>query len=105
MGVRTAWDVVRMRAPYLTSGKDETGRLSQVRIREQRSFNSDETPLLVVDGTRMSDLQYLTELSATELHSIRILDGEAATELYGIGASGGAIVVETKRMAPQPRTP
>ena len=96
MSVRTAWDVVRLRAPRLFFGVDETGRPARVRIQEPRSVNSDETPLLVVDGVPMFDLEYLNQIPATEIQTIRILDTEAAEPLYGLRAAGGAIVVETK---------
>ena len=89
MSVQTAWDVVRARAPYLTT--------NPLRIQGQRSANSDETPLLVVDGVRATDIGYLSEIPATQVRTIRILDAEAAEPLYGLVAAGGAIIVETKQ--------
>lgn len=97
MSVRTAWDAVRLRAPRFTFGRDAAGRPAGVRIQEQRSINADETPLLVVDGMQMSDLDYLMQIPASDVHAIRILKAEAAEPLYGLRAAGGAIVVETKR--------
>ncbi|HXY69901.1 MAG TPA: TonB-dependent receptor plug domain-containing protein [Gemmatimonadales bacterium] len=96
MSVRTAWDVVRLRAPRLRFGQDAAGRPTGVRIQEPRSVNADETPLVIVDGSKVGDLQYLTDIPASDVHVIRILDGEVATQLYGIDAASGAIVVETK---------
>jgi iron complex outermembrane receptor protein len=97
MSVRTAWDAVRLRAPRFTFGLDPTGRPARVRIQEQRSVNADETPLLVVDGVPVSDIEYLSQIPASEVHAIHILGAEAAEPLYGLRAAGGAIVVETKR--------
>jgi hypothetical protein len=97
MSVRTAWDAVRLRAPRFTFGLDPTGRPTRVRMQEQRSVNADETPLLVVDGVQMFDLEYLNQIPASDVHAIRILTAEAAEPLYGLRAAGGAIVVETKR--------
>ena len=97
LSVRTAWDVVRLRAPRFAFGLDATGRPAGVRIQEQRSINADETPLLVVDGVQMSDIDYLRQIPASDVHAIRILNAEAAEPLYGLRAAGGAIVVETKR--------
>jgi hypothetical protein len=97
MSVRTAWDVVRLRAPRFTSGVDATGRATRVRIQEQRSINADETPLLVVDGLQAFDIDYLNQIPASDVHAIHILNAEAAQPLYGLRAAGGAIVVETKR--------
>ena len=96
MSVRTAWDVVRMRAPRFSSGTDSTGRTGRVRIQEPHSANADETPLLVVDGMQAGDIGYLNDIPASEVHAIHILDSEAAEPLYGLRAAGGAIVVETK---------
>ena len=97
MSVRTAWDAVRQLAPRFTFGPDAEGRPAGVRIQERRSINADETPLLVVDGVQMSDIDYLRQIPASDVHAIRILNAEAAEPLYGLRAAGGAIVVETKR--------
>ena len=97
MSVRTAWDAVRLRAPRFAFGLDPTGRPARVRIQEQRSVNADETPLLVVDGVQVFDIEYLMQIPASDVHVIRILSAEAAEPLYGLRAAGGAIVVETKR--------
>jgi len=96
MSVRSAWDVVRMRAPRFFAANDANGRPTNVRIQEPRSANADETPLLVVDGVSMSDVSYLQEIAASDVHLIRILNAEAAEPFYGLRAAGGAIVVETK---------
>ena len=97
MSVQTAWDAVRLRAPRLTVNTDATGQPTRVRIQAQRSFAADETPLLVVDGVRMSDIMYLSQIPASDVRAIHILDAEAAEPRYGLSAAGGAIVVETKR--------
>jgi len=97
MSVRTAWDAVRLRAPRFAFGVDATGRPARVRTQEPGSVNADETPLLVVDGMQMSDIEYLMQIPASNVHAIRILRSEAAEPLYGLRAAGGAIVVETKR--------
>jgi len=97
LGVRTAWDAVRLRVPRLIYAQDAQGQPTRVMIQSQRSINADETPLLVVDGMQTSDLGYLSSIPASEVRAIRILDSEAAEPLYGLRAAGGAIVVETKR--------
>ena len=97
MSVRTAWDAVRLRAPRFAFGLDPAGRPAGVRIQAQRSVNADETPLLVVDGVQVFDIEYLMQIPASDVHAIRILSAEAAEPLYGLRAAGGAIVVETKR--------
>jgi len=96
MGARTAWDAIRTRVPRLRYGTDQNGQPTNVRIQEPRSVNADETPLVIVDGARVGDIQYLDDISASDVHLIRVIAGESATQLYGIGAASGAIVVETK---------
>ncbi len=102
LSVRTAWDIVRVRAPRLTYGQDAQGQPTNVMIQPKRSINADETPLLVVDGMQMFDLAYLSEIQASDVHAIHILESEAAEQLYGLRAAGGAIVVETKQGPSRP---
>ncbi len=97
MSVRTAWDVVRMRAPRIAFATNASGGLTGVRIQEPRSVNADETPLLVVDGMQILDIQYLNQIATSDIRVIRILTSEAAQPRYGLRAAGGAIVVETKK--------
>jgi len=98
MSVRTAWDIVRMRAPRFIAGVDSTsGGPARVRIQEPHSVNSDETPLVVVDGMQVGDVSVLSSIPASDVRLIRILDSDAAEPIYGLRAAGGAIVVETKR--------
>ena len=98
MSARTAWDLVRMRAPRFSSDIDSTsGGSARVRIQEPHSVNSGESPLVVVDGMQVGDVSVLSSISASEVRLIRILDSDAAEPIYGLRAAGGAIVVETKR--------
>jgi hypothetical protein len=97
MSVRTAWDAVRLRAPRFTFAQGSGGEPTRVMIQSQRSINADETPLLVVDGMTMTDIGFLRQIPASQVRTIRILSSEAAEPVYGLGAAGGAIVVETKR--------
>lgn len=91
MGVRTAWDVVRAKAPRLF--EDSPGHL---RPQETRSYNAEETPLLVVDDAQTNDLSWLHNIAASEISLIRIMDAEAAEPFYGLRAAAGAIVVVTR---------
>jgi len=91
MGAHNAWEVVRARAPHLYAANS-----AELRIQEPRSVNADETPLVVVDGVQAVDLSWLTQIPASEIAVIRIMDAEAAEPLYGLRAAGGAIVIETR---------
>jgi hypothetical protein len=96
LSVRTAWDVVRLRAPRIAFHFDESGNPINVRIQAPATANADETPLVIVDGAQMLDLGALRQLPASEVRLIRILTAEAAAPLYGLRAVGGAIIVQTK---------
>jgi outer membrane cobalamin receptor len=90
LGAPTAYEVVRAYAPRFFADA------GQVRIQERRSVNSDETPLVVVDGVQAVDLGWLNQLPASEIALLSILDAEAAEPRYGLRAAGGAIVIVTK---------
>ncbi len=96
MGARNAWDAVRTRVPKLAFSQDSSGRPGMVRIQESRTINGSQSLLLVVDGAQVGDLNFLSDIPASDVHLIRVLEGEAAQQLYGLAAFNGAIVVETK---------
>ncbi len=97
LNVRTAWDVVKRRAPQLSYAENGAGQPQRMWRHGPGSLLLDETPLLFVDGTRVSDISALAQIPATDVSVIRILTGLAATTEYGTNAADGAILVETKR--------
>jgi TonB-dependent starch-binding outer membrane protein SusC len=85
-----------------TSG-GQPGGAAQVNIRGIGTFNS-ETPLYVIDGipikeSGQSDLGYsfLNNLNPNDIESIDILKDASAAAIYGSRASGGVILITTKR--------
>src|SRR5262245_9066145 len=91
-----------------TSGTTGTG--SRVRIRGNSSVSLDATPLIIVDGIRVSNESESTnlftggtstsrwdDLNPEEIESIEILKGPAASALYGTAAANGVIQITTKR--------
>ncbi len=97
MGVRTAWDAVRLKVPRLVVATDSGGRATTMRTQEVRTIKGDQSPLLVVDGAQLSDVMYLRDIPASDVHLIRVLEEMDAERLYGLRGFNGAIVVETKR--------
>lgn len=97
LGVRTAWDAVRLRVPRLVVATDSLGRTTTVRTQEIRTIKGDQSPLLVVDGAQLSDVMYLREIPASDIRLIRVLEEMDAERLYGLRGFNGAIIVETKR--------
>ena len=70
----------------------QTGQLS---IRGVSTFNAVNQPLIVVDGfpTNID----LTTINPQDIISISVLKDAAAASIYGVRASNGVIVVETRR--------
>ncbi len=85
------------------TGGGQPGGTFQVNIRGVGTFNT-ETPLYVIDGVPIkeggqSDLGYsfLNSLSPDDIESIDILKDASAAAIYGTRASGGVIIITTKR--------
>ena len=68
------------------------GSDSSIQIRGFSS-NSKTTPLMIVDGLKVSDINYL---DPDNIASIEILKDAASAAIYGIEAGNGVILVTTK---------
>lgn len=63
---------------------------------------TDGPALIVIDGVEQEAVQgRLQQLDPVDIHSVEVIRGPAATRIYGTKASGGAIVIRTKRGAEQ----
>ena len=94
-----AWDLlVEMGTAYRISNTQLGGAQS---IRNSRGKSSillreADTPLLVLDGVRMSDPLYLRNIPTSTLLSIRMLNGIDGATYYGTNAGAGVIIVSTR---------
>jgi len=71
-----------------------------IRIRGESSIQGNSSPLVVIDGLLMptgTGLDALNQLDPNVIESINILKDAASTAIYGNRASGGVVVVKTKR--------
>ena len=68
------------------------GSDSNIQIRGYSS-NSKTTPLMIVDGLKVSDINYL---DPDNIASIEVLKDAASAAIYGIEAGNGVILVTTK---------
>lgn len=68
----------------------------KISIRGVSSFSVDATPLLVVDGQPATGIK-IDDLNPETIENITVLKDAAATALYGVRASNGVIVVNTKQ--------
>ena len=93
-----------------TSGQVGTG--AQVRIRGQASFSLGNNPLLFVDGVRVNNevatgpqsqafgsapISRMNDINPEDIESIEILKDAASAAIYGSRASGGVVLITTKR--------
>jgi len=89
---------------YLATPQTITGTVAglspqssdRVVFRGARSTQSDNKPLVVIDG-RIASVENLEQLAATDLYDITTLRGAQGAALYGSEGVNGVIVVTTKR--------
>lgn len=76
----------------------ESGGEVRVMIRGAQSISGDNSPLFVVDGTRVgtSFSAFENSVSVRDIESIRVVRSSEAMTTYGMRASNGAIVVYTR---------
>ncbi|NIN72753.1 MAG: TonB-dependent receptor plug domain-containing protein [Gemmatimonadetes bacterium] len=95
-------DILRTRIPgLLVSTADWQSRgSSSLGLRGNNSIVSPSEPLVFVDGIRLplrSGIEYLDIIDPLDVARIEILRGPATTALYGTGASGGVLLIYSKR--------
>ncbi|MBT1703159.1 SusC/RagA family TonB-linked outer membrane protein [Chryseosolibacter indicus] len=97
-----------VRVPSATAGEALQGRVAGVqvttngapgsaptiRVRGLGSVSSRTEPLYVVDGVLTDDITFL---GSTDIESINVLKDASASAIYGIRASGGVVIITTKR--------
>ena len=64
------------------------------KIISSQPFQSDDTPLYIVDGKEVDNLDHL---SAESIHSISVLKDHASTTLFGEKGKNGVILITTKK--------
>lgn len=88
-GAENAWEAIGRTTRLSTS---PNGRL---RHRGEGSISLDDTPVIILDGARISDTGVLVQLPAWSLASIIVLSGVQATTRYGTNAQSGVVVLTT----------
>ena len=94
----TAWEVLKIHARRYTYVEDRLGRPS--RIVAQRGVSSialsdSDSPLVVIDGARVTDVVALADLPASAIASIEVSGGIRGTGAQGTNASAGVIYIHT----------
>lgn len=70
------------------------GAGTTIRVRGTTSLNASNSPLYVVDGVPMTDIQFL---SADDIESLQILKDASSAAIYGSRAANGVILITTKQ--------
>ncbi len=77
------------------------GALPTLTLRGNRSFSGSDEPLYVVDGLPLAQGLDLDGLNPEDIASIEILKDAASTAIYGLRASNGVILINTRRGSTQ----
>ncbi len=95
----------------VTSSSGDPGGGAYIRIRGTRSVEGGTQPLIVVDGTPITNASHAmyasglwgtayqnraADLNPDDIESIEILKGAAAASVYGSRASNGVVLITTK---------
>ncbi|MCD8290536.1 MAG: TonB-dependent receptor [Prevotella sp.] len=77
----------------ITKSSGRTNGGYDIEIRGKSSINSDVTPMYVVDGIIMSDIDWL---NPQDIERIDVLKDASSTAIYGSRATAGVVMVTTK---------
>ncbi len=91
-------DMIDGRFPGVEVRRLASGGVS-IRIRGNRSLNSDQEPLYVIDGVPQRNVAggALADLSPNDIKSIEVLRDAGSTSVYGSRGANGVILITTKR--------
>ncbi len=67
-----------------------------IQIRGLSSLSGSVRPLIVIDGMPTENLN-LRDINAADIESIQVLKDAASASIYGARASGGVVLVQTKK--------
>jgi outer membrane cobalamin receptor len=97
-GFTNAWDFLRANARRYDFYQDRYGRPRGIKTRRGRStinIADSDSPMIVVDGARVSDFTALRDLPCDAISSIEILNGISGTVSQGTNAAAGVIYIHT----------
>lgn len=82
----------KMAGVVVSMGSQSPGASPTIRVRGNKSINTSNDPLVLVDGFPGS----LSSIPADQIKSINVLKDAAATAIYGSRGASGVILVTTK---------
>jgi len=69
----------------------------RIRIRGNRSVNSSNDPLIVMDGIPLAEGTGMNDFNPSDIASIEVLKDASSTAIYGSRGANGVILVTTKK--------
>jgi outer membrane cobalamin receptor len=97
--VGNAWDLLRRMVPRYTYVEDRAGRAVGIvghRGRSSISVSNSESPLVLVDGARLSSLELLQEMPTDAIDRIEVRGSGRGTSREGTNAGAGVIYIHTR---------
>lgn len=105
IGYKTDLNLLRGAAPGVNinsiSGTPGSGKVD-ISINYQGTLSGNANTLFIIDG-EVSDGTTFTKLDPKRVESIKVFKGKRAISLFGIKATNGAVVVETKDISRKER--
>ena len=93
------WDLLRRRARQYNFAEDRYGRPRNITTKRGRStiaLAGSDSPLVLIDGARLTDVAALRDMSTDSVESIEIQSGINGTSSQGTNAVAGVIYIHTK---------
>lgn len=81
---------------HITTNGGNPAESVNIQIRGLSSLSGAVRPLIVLDGMPTENLN-LRDINAGDIQSIQVLKDAASASIYGARASGGVILIETKK--------
>ena len=93
------WDLLRQRAQQYNFAEDRYGRPRFITTKRGRStivLAGSDSPLVLIDGARLTDVAALRDMSTDSVESIELQNGINGTSSQGTNAPAGVIYIHTK---------
>jgi outer membrane cobalamin receptor len=94
-----AWELLRQLLPRYSYIEDRSGRAVSIvghRGRSSISVAGSESPMVIVDGARLSSLEMLQNMPPDAIDRIEIQGGARGTNKQGTNATAGVIYIHTR---------
>lgn len=97
--VTNPMDQIQGKVPGLVIQNIDGGPNSPVviRLRGQASLTGGQSPLVVVDGVTLDDINEIANIPPGDILSYDVLKDASATAIYGSRGANGVIIINTKR--------